>query len=77
LPQVDLAIVPVDAPILSSGCADFSPGTGARAGAAPWAGYTGKPGAPHNLRADSFIGGHSDIHQPQVAYVLISALATT
>jgi hypothetical protein len=31
---------------------------------------------PHNLLADAFISGHSDIVKPQVAYAVSVALAT-
>jgi hypothetical protein len=31
---------------------------------------------PYNLRADAFIGGHSDIAQPQVAFALAAAMGS-
>lgn len=39
--------------------------------------YAFERGKIHNLRADSFIKGHSDIAGPQVARALVSAIATT
>ena len=39
--------------------------------------YAWKAGALHNLRADAFIKGHSDIKGHQVAYAILSAVATT
>jgi len=37
--------------------------------------YAWQAGRLHNLRADQFIGGHSDITGQQVAYALLSAIA--
>ena len=39
--------------------------------------YTFTPGKLFNLTADAFIGGHSDITKPQVAYAVLAAMATT
>lgn len=40
-------------------------------------GYAWRPGVPNNLRADSFVMGHSDVTGQQVAYAMLSALAAT
>lgn len=39
--------------------------------------YSWVPGAAHNLLADAFVAGHSDVTGEQVAYALLSALAAT
>jgi hypothetical protein len=39
--------------------------------------YSFAGGRPHNLQADAFIGGHSDVVKPQVAYAIAAALAAT
>lgn len=39
--------------------------------------YTWKDGSVHNLLADSFIKDHSDIKGEQVAYAILSAIAST
>jgi pimeloyl-ACP methyl ester carboxylesterase len=36
-----------------------------------------KPSTPYNLRADAFIGGHSDIVKPEVGYAQAVAMAAT
>jgi hypothetical protein len=42
----------------------------------PGAPYTLTPGKLHNLKADDVIEGHSDIVRPEVAYAILSAMAT-
>jgi hypothetical protein len=37
--------------------------------------YTWRPGVPHNLRADRFVRGHTDVHGPEIAHALLSAIA--
>ncbi|WP_328614821.1 hypothetical protein OHS18_44245 [Amycolatopsis sp. NBC_00355] len=37
--------------------------------------YAWRPGVPHNLRADRFVRGHTDVHGPEVAHALSSAIA--
>jgi hypothetical protein len=39
--------------------------------------YPFAPGQVFNLKADTFIAGHSEIGVPQVAWALLSALAST
>ena len=39
--------------------------------------YSFQPGRLHNLKADTIIGGHSDIKRPEVAHALLSAVART
>jgi pimeloyl-ACP methyl ester carboxylesterase len=39
--------------------------------------YSFNPGHMYNLRADDFIGGHSDVTGREVAYALVSAIAVT
>jgi hypothetical protein len=39
--------------------------------------YSFQAGRAFNLRADAFISEHSDICGPQVAYALLTAIATT
>lgn len=39
--------------------------------------YTWQAGAMHNLRADRFISGHSDVTGRQVAHAILSAIAST
>ena len=39
--------------------------------------YAFVAGKLHNLKADAFIGGHSDITKPQVAHAVLSAVAVT
>jgi hypothetical protein len=39
--------------------------------------YKFQPGKLHNLQADAFIKGHSDICHPQVAYAILNAVAMT
>jgi pimeloyl-ACP methyl ester carboxylesterase len=40
-------------------------------------GYAFQPRALHNLLADEFVKDHSDVKGPQVAYAVLSAVATT
>lgn len=40
-------------------------------------GYRFAKGKIYNLNSDKFIGGHSDIRGPQVAYSIVKAMATT
>ncbi|WP_326947606.1 hypothetical protein OHS58_23750 [Amycolatopsis sp. NBC_00348] len=37
--------------------------------------YAWRPGVPHNLRADGFVRGHTDVHGPEIAHALWSAIA--
>jgi hypothetical protein len=39
--------------------------------------YTWHPGVPHNLRADRFVHGHTDVHGPEIAHALLSAIAAS
>ncbi|WP_370961173.1 hypothetical protein [Amycolatopsis sp. cg9] len=39
--------------------------------------YRWRPGVPHNLRADRFVRGHTDVTGPQIAHALWSAIAAS
>lgn len=39
--------------------------------------YHWKPGVPHNLLADRFVRGHTDVCGPQIAHALSSAIAAS
>lgn len=39
--------------------------------------YRWRPGVPHNLRADRFVHGHTDVCGPQIAHALWSAIAAS
>jgi hypothetical protein len=39
--------------------------------------YTWQPGVPHNLRADRFVRGHTDVCGPEIAHALLSAIAAS
>ncbi len=39
--------------------------------------YDWRPRVPHNLRADRFVHGHSDVAGREIAHALLSAMATT
>jgi hypothetical protein len=39
--------------------------------------YGRRPGVPHNLRADRFVAGHSDVRGPEIAHALWSAIAAS
>lgn len=39
--------------------------------------YRWRPGVPHNLLADRFVRGHTDVCGPQIAYALSSAIAAS
>lgn len=39
--------------------------------------YRLRPGVPHNLRADRFVRGHTDVCGPQIAHALWSAIAAS
>lgn len=41
------------------------------------ANYAFQPGKVHNLNSDAFIGGHSDIAKPQVAYAVLKGILST
>jgi hypothetical protein len=39
--------------------------------------YDWRPGVPHNLLADRFVPGHPDVHGPEIAHALQSAIAAS
>lgn len=39
--------------------------------------YPWRPGVPHNLRADRFVRGHTDVCGPEIAHALLSAMAVS
>jgi len=39
--------------------------------------YAWHPGVPHNLLADRFVHGHTDVHGPEIAHALLSAIAAS